>query len=257
MIDNDIIVRRRDVVRAREMLLTLGYEDLPYASLEARLRIDFQYAMQRRTAEGAIINAELHWNAFSPLLYRVPEEVLWAHTEPFDLRGMQIAIFDPPLTLVHLAAHFAQHSFSEPRILRDVAAAWNLWGAQIDVDELVSLARQLGLAAVLEYALVAAGDLGLLRVAPPPIGSQRAAFVRRLLPPSRLSGSRPRHNYVRMLLGAVLAEPRRIPAWIFHNSFPPIDVIATVFRRPVTPGLYLRYLTRPLRPLARMLGWKL
>ncbi|MGH7856329.1 MAG: nucleotidyltransferase family protein, partial [Candidatus Binatia bacterium] len=254
MVDNDVMVRRRDVARARDVLISLGYEPLPFRDLAADLRTNFQYPMSRRVPGGAPAVAEIHWSAFPPDLYPVSEELLWRHVEPFELRGERLTVFDRPMTIVHLASHFAQHRFSEPRILRDLAAAWNLWGGSIDRSVLFEIARETGLLHALDYTFLSAADRGLLQAEPPRIGSRRAARLRRWLPASRLGEARPRHDYARMLLSLLLVDPRRLPRWILRRGFPPIETMAVIYGRPPSPALYLRYLTRPFRPLRRMLS---
>lgn len=254
MVDNDVMVRRGDAVRAHQTLLGLGYEDPPFRKLEPQLRVDFQHAMVRRLPSGATTHAELHWNAVSPRLYPVPEEILWSHVEPFDHRGAPVKVFDKPLTVVHLAAHFAQHRFSELRILRDLARAWTLWGASIDAAELESLAHRTGLVHALDFGLSSAHALGMLESAPPELGSKRAARLRAWLPAERLAETPPTRGYWRDLLMLSLADPPNVVRWLLPLLFPPIDNMAAILDRPVSPSLYLRYLTRPFRPLARMLG---
>jgi hypothetical protein len=169
-----------------------------------------------------------------------------------ELAGWRV--FDRPLTIIHLAAHFAQHLFAVRSILDDVAAAWNCWGAAIDHEDLVALAGAAELTAVLDFALSSAVDLGMLALPTPELRSPRAARLRRLLPAERLFTERPEVDHMRMLLALLLASPWRIPRWARNLLFPPIENMSVIVGRPVSPALYLRYFTRPLRPLGRLLG---
>ena len=94
----------------------------------------------------------------------------------------------------------------------------------------------------------------MLAAPAPELRSRRAARLRRLLPAERLFTARPEVDHTRMLLALLLASPRRIPRWARNLLFPPLENMAVIHGRPVSAALYLRYLTRPLRPVARMLG---
>ena len=252
--DNDVLVRRRDAREACLAMAGVGYRSIDDRTIDRQLDVDFQYRMARPVGAAGQVSAELHWSAFPTDLYPVEEEILWAHSEPFDIGSRWARVFDRPLTLIHLAAHFAQHLFAVRSILDDVAVAWNRWGATIDHEDLVALARAAELTAVLAFALGAAADLGMLAVPPPKLRSPRAARLRRLLPAERLFTPRPEVDHVRMLLALLLVSPRRIPRWARNLLFPPIESLSVIVGRPVSPALYLRYFTRPLRPIARMLG---
>jgi Uncharacterised nucleotidyltransferase len=254
MVDNDLLVRQADARRAYSLLEGLGYLSVDGRRIDDQLDYDYEFRLARPLPSDGWLGAELHWNCFARDLYPVAEAVLWQHTESFHWNERTINVFDRPLTVVHLAAHFAQADFAVPQTLRDVAQAWNLWYADADPAEALDLARQTGLIHALDFALLSASDLGLLCAAPPSIASPRAKRLRRLLPARRLWTARPSHDYVRWLLALLLVEPRRIPARLSRLAFPPLDNLAVIEGRPVSRALYLRYLTRPFRPVLRALG---
>jgi hypothetical protein len=232
----------------------VGYRSIDGRTIDRQLDADFQYRMARPVGADGEVSAELHWSAFPTDLYPIDEEILWTRSESFDLGSRWVRVFDRPLTLIHLAAHFAQHLFAVRSILDDVAVAWNRWGAAIDHEDLVALARATELTAVLDFALGSAADLGMLAPPAAELCSPRAARLRRLLPAERLFTPRPEVDHIRMLLALLLVNPRRIPRWARNLLFPPIENLSVIVGRPVSPALYLRYFTRPLRPLARVLG---
>jgi hypothetical protein len=252
--DNDILVRPRDVDRALEVLRDGGYEPLnPGLLARKEFRRTNQHALVHRLPAGGVALAELHWSAFHPWFFRVPEEIEWGHTQPFQLNGVAVRVFDEVLTLLHLTAHFAQHAFSEPWILRDVAAAWNTWHHDIDRGALLRLAQDTGTQHVLEFALRAAQDLDLL-VAPVRLtGSRRAGVLRRLLPVRRLFEPRPSPDHRRTMLVFLLTGLRQVPRYLAHGMFPTIEGMSVIYGRPVSGWLYLRYATRPFRALRRAL----
>jgi hypothetical protein len=254
ILDNDILVRPGDVHRAFAALRDCGYEPLiPGLVLRKELRRTNQHEMVLRPPAGGLAHAELHWAAFYPDFSDVPEEIEWGHTEPFRLNGVTLKVFDRPLTLLHLAAHFAQHAFSEGWILRDVAAAWNTWHREIDRDELLRLARDTGTEHVLEFALRAAEDLDLLVAPAPRTCSRRATLLRRLLPTRRLFEARPNPDHRRRMLVFLLTGLRRVPRSLVCGMFPTIEHMSAIYDRPITGWLYLRYATRPFRALRRAL----
>jgi hypothetical protein len=249
--DNDVMVRKADCAHAVGALTELGYESIDCRTIERQVDVDFQFRMVRRLGAESVL-AELHWNAFPQDLYPVAEDLLWSRTERFALRGREVLVFDRPLTILHLAAHFAQHCFAEPKILRDLAWAWNRWGHDTDSAELVALARRTRLIHALDYALRSAAALGMLDSAPPQVCSLRASALLRLLPPQRLNRPLEQVPYSRMVLALLLAPVGRIPLWGWKLLFPSLENLAVIHDRPVSRHLYLRYLTRPFRPVARL-----
>jgi hypothetical protein len=57
------------------------------------------------------------------------------------------------------------------------------------------------------------------------------------------------NDYARLVALALLAEPRRLPHWLARQIFPPIEVMALIYRTRVSPELYWRYASRLLRPI--------
>ena len=253
MADNDLLVHRADVFRARDVLVELGYRLPRFLRLESQLDLMHAYRLRRPLAEKSFLDADLHWTITLPRLVDVPEECLWAHVEMLELGGERVRVFDPQMTILHLAWHFAVDYFANDKTLADLVRAWSMWGEQIDPDELVRLADRMRLRHVLAYALACVRHEGGAVPAVPEIDSRIARLVLRLVPPERRRIAGPWVAYRRIFVRALMADPRRWPRFLRHALFPPIDEMAEVLGRPVTPGLYLRYLTRPLQPVTRWL----
>jgi hypothetical protein len=251
MIDNDLLVRRGDAERAATVLGSRGYESIDDRKLANQLALDYEFRMRRPLPGGGFLYAELHWTPFSQLLYPVNEEQVWSRVEPYSWDGRTLRVFDRPLTLVHLAAHFMQSDFAIPQVLRDVATAWNRWFADTTAQPAIDLARELGLVHALDFALRSAADLGMLETSAPAIGSRRADRVRRLLPAEKLWTPRPVPDYERWFLALLLANPRRVPRWLWYAMFPPLENLAAIEGAPVSSALRWRYLLRPFRAFAR------
>lgn len=252
MVDNDILVRRRDVLRAAHCLYSLGYKPREFHTLQGDLRSTFQCALWRAPPGGGRVWVELHWSAFPPKMFPVPEELAWSRVEPFELRNQRVLVFDHTLTLVHLAAHFAQHECTHPRILADIAAAWNLWHDAIGETELLALANLTGVRPTLAYALGAASSLGWLTSEPPTLTSRRAPVLAKLLPARRLIEPEA-SQYARILFTALLLRPTQAIGWLIGHVAPPLETLAAVHERPISPWLYLRYASRPFRGLGRLI----
>lgn len=253
IIDNDVLVRRSDVARAVQALGALGYAPRPYLSLESQLAVHFHTALYR-VDNDVTVPVEVHWSPFRCPLYPENERLVWQHTELLDVGSRPVRVFDPPLTVVHLASHFVHHRASESRILRDVAWAWNKWQPHIDRSELHALAKAFRLDHALAYSLHIAAERSMLD-APPPFDTTPAQWLRRLVSAEDVTEvQQPRHDYARMLAMLVIAPPERVPRWLWNLVFPPIDVMASIYDRPATPALYLRYFTRLFRPIGRRMG---
>ena len=145
MVDNDLLVRRKDAASAFAALRDLGYESIDSRRVETQLDYDYEYRLSRALPAGGSVMAEIHWNITPQDLYPIDEEILWRHTEDFAWRDRRLRVFDRALTLVHLAAHFAQSDFASAQVLNDVAWTWNLWYAGQDCDAVLALAGETGL----------------------------------------------------------------------------------------------------------------
>lgn len=216
--DNDLLVHRDQVELAMAALAETGYRPKRHRVLADQLRAGFQIPLRRQVPGRAEVELDVHWAPFPPKLYPVEESVVWSHVENFDLPGGPVAVFDRPLTMVHLASHWAQGGFAEDRPLTDLSLAWRRWGGDAG-REAVNLAGQLGIHHLLDYALRAAETRGLVSGPRPTIGSARARRLARVLPCGRQG--RPAPDYPGMLLALSLAGPRRLPGALFAAIAPP------------------------------------
>lgn len=249
-VDNDLLVQRADVQRAAALLAALGYVAAPGRTLAADLASTFQHPMRRGIAHGAVLRAELHWQAFPPELFAVPEHELWQHAVPFFLGGQRLLVFDEPMTLLHLASHHVQHRCAEAKVLDDVGAAWRSYGSTVDTQELLRLAVRFGLTGALAFSLDAANRAGSCD-APSPVKSRRAALLARWLPPAS-HGVEP--SYSSVFGSLLLASPAKISGALLRELFPPLEILARVYGVEPSPRLFLRYPLRLLRPARRWLS---
>lgn len=246
-IDNDILVRPRDVPRAMTALTEVGYVSAPGRTLDADREATFQHPLRRTVPSGVTARLELHWNAFPPHLFTASEAILWSRLETCELGQLRLTVFDPELTLVHLASHFVQHRCAEVRILEDIARALTCWRDRLDRDALAGLADAIGARAAVAFALRATWELGMTQ-ARPLVRDWRADVVMRWLPVDELRRSGA-PSYSRMALSLLLGAPERWPTALRHELFPHPSVLARIFAidAPTRPHVwYLRRLARPL-----------
>lgn len=215
-VDVDLLVRRRDVARATESLGDLGYHARSPQEVAARLKAHRAVVL----AGPAGVPIDLHWSPFPAVLYPASEETVFANVEPFELPGMTVAVFNRPLTVIHLAAQYAQGGFTEIRMVADLAAAWSAWAEPRMANQVAALSRVLGVHHTVDYAFGVADRLGLLDRPSPLIRSVPARRLSWLLPrgrPATATGP----DYVGMCLALGLADPIRAAASLRWAAWPP------------------------------------
>ncbi|HEX2880524.1 MAG TPA: nucleotidyltransferase family protein, partial [Polyangiaceae bacterium] len=199
--DNDLLIQSEDQQRAIDVLQGLGYRSKRDAATS--LRYDGRATFRRSGAQGEAI-VDLHCKAFEPLLFAVPEDLVWQQREQVDLGGYRVSVLNREFTVLHQAAHCAQHAMMEPRALRDFARAWNEWGGGLDLTKMEEVARSYGLLDAFMFGLWVAQDLGMLLRAPPSWPAPRAQRLRRVLSTRRLLRAAPEMPYLRMASMGVL-----------------------------------------------------
>ena len=142
--DLDILVHRRDVYEAEEVLVSLGYRpqhSLGRTQKEAFLRSRIEHVFT--SADGDSI-VELHWGiAERELSFPLDVERLWERLEVVPLGGREVPIFSAEDSLLILCAHGSKH-------------LWERLGWVCDVAELVHSHPEL----VWEQSFVQARALG-------------------------------------------------------------------------------------------------
>ena len=254
--DNDLLVRVNDLARALGVLEQLGYclppsyrHRHPLAARTPEWQLPL---LCRKDATGPML-AELHWTPFPPRLFPVSLAALWDHTIGYSLRdGASVRVLDQPLTLVHLASHYVQHAAVERWILEDFAAGWNRWSPALGPEAVRAQAEPFGLRDVLDYTLLHAGALGLLRAHAPERSSGKARLLARVVPHTgEVLGDNAYR--ARSTALALLAHPSRIPGALAAETWPPLTTMTRLHDMAISPRLLSRYASRPLRPLLRML----
>ena len=158
-IDLDILVRKRDVRPARDLLKTRGYRprlSLTTAQESALLDAHCEYALQR---EGDGICVELHWEIVPPE-FGLAEKAwgFWDIARPVPLLGSTILCPPPEDLLLILCVHGSKHLWRRIGWVCDVA---ELVRAHTDLDwsRAFGRARSLGAERMMRLGLCLAGEL--------------------------------------------------------------------------------------------------
>jgi hypothetical protein len=125
-VDLDVIVRKSDVPRARDLLLAEGYalsKSLTLAQQDLLLRT--QHNLQFARDERRLL-LELHWEV-APHLFAssVQENELWQHLETIEFRGTEMKTLSADDLLFSLCVHGSRH-------------LWERLGWICDIAELIS-----------------------------------------------------------------------------------------------------------------------
>ena len=121
-VDLDVIVRKSDVPRARDLLLAEGYiptKCLTIAQQDLLLRTqhNFQFARDDRR-----LLLELHWEV-APHLFAssVQENELWQHLETINVRGTELKTLSAADLLFSLCVHGSRHLWERLGWICDIA----------------------------------------------------------------------------------------------------------------------------------------
>jgi hypothetical protein len=119
--DLDVLIHKKDVLRAREILTSLGYEPrhrMTSTQEAASLQYDRQYPFVRD--DGSIV--ELHWTpAPRAVSYFLSPEQFWGNTRRVRLGGGTVSTFGPEDTILVLCVHGSSHLWERLSWICDVA----------------------------------------------------------------------------------------------------------------------------------------
>lgn len=121
-VDLDVIVRKSDVLQARELLLNDGYTPAKSLSLsQHELLLRTQHNLQFSRDDHRLI-VELHWDV-APHLFAssVNTDRLWQNLITLDLNGTQVKTFNAEDLLFSLCVHGSRHLWERLGWICDVA----------------------------------------------------------------------------------------------------------------------------------------
>ena len=139
-VDLDVLLHKKDVLRARDLLMSLGYRPefkLNSAQEAAYLRAQSEHKVMRD--EGAVI-VELHWQiAERYFSFPLDPASLSGRLEPISLAGREVWTFSPEDLLLILCVHGTKH-------------LWERLAWMCDVGKLISTSEALDWHWVVEQA---------------------------------------------------------------------------------------------------------
>jgi len=157
--DLDILVRRRDVLRAKDLLIDEGFALLPpLEEVQLAMMLRTQYHLPfLRDARRMVV--ELHWQV-SARLFSAPldSETLWQRSGYADFAGITIKTLAPEDLLLSLCVHGTKHMWEKLSWAADIAQLLEVEQA-LNWQLLLERARRTGTERMLLLGLYVAHDL--------------------------------------------------------------------------------------------------
>jgi hypothetical protein len=165
-VDLDILVREQDAIKAKDMLLSLGYRPQYQQPAEQEAAFHVLRKVYELVRDDGRVIVELHWAITSRTFpFALDPNSLWVGTEMVSLEGTQVRNLGPEDLLLVLSVHGAKHHWGKLMWICDIAEVVRSYADKIDWGQLMTRARSLGAARILSLALFLARDL--LEVAVP------------------------------------------------------------------------------------------
>jgi hypothetical protein len=143
-VDLDLMVRRNDVQRAREVLLSEDYETSQLLDpRQEQVLLKTQHNVLFSKDNGQLI-VELHWRVATQLFAAsVSAEELWPNLENGELAGVPVKLFSHNDLLFSLCVHGSRHLWERLSWICDVAAFIMRRACATDTERMVLLGLHL------------------------------------------------------------------------------------------------------------------
>jgi hypothetical protein len=153
--DIDLLVRREDILRARDLLLQLEYQrDYTAESEDALVSGDHALELSRLGTK-----VELQSALFERYLrFDLGNDAIWANAATIDIAGRRVRVLDSPRLLVFICAHGAKHEWTRLRWVCDVAQLADRLTSE-EVRETLSVADAAGAHGILALGLRLTGQV--------------------------------------------------------------------------------------------------
>lgn len=154
--DLDIMVRKEDVLSAKDLLLKDGYTpevELTPLQEESLLRSQCEYVFYRKKPRTLV---EVHWR-FDPAMYIIDFDAhgIWARLRSLELEGRRVMSISPEDMLLALCSHGARHAWNQMRLVCDLAGLIQVEVA-LDWEQVMRNAASLGAERILHLGLLLA-----------------------------------------------------------------------------------------------------
>jgi hypothetical protein len=262
--DLDILVPKHDIMRAKTLLISLGYRpwyQFTAAQEAAHLRSFHAYTFTRNDG---MITIDLHWRFVpSPFYFPFNLEHLWQRTEKVPFAGTMIRNIPPEDLLLILCVHGAKDRWSRLKWICDIAELIRTHG-RLDWTRVIEQARALNNESKLLLGLLLASDLlgaalpedVLQRVQTSPVVKSLATQVREgLFSASDILTEKVQGIVLHLRVTDRLQD--RVAYWLYclHLVITPNAADHALLALPVCCS-FLYYLLRPIR-LVRTYGLRL
>lgn len=157
--DLDILVHRRDVPKAGEVLASIGYQpryQLTRTQEAAFLRSQREHPFRRYDGKSVV---ELHWEIAEKHFFPLDNERLWERLNRIPLAGNTILNLSPENMLLVLCVHGARHAWERLEWVCDVAELIRVHREVMGWEQLMARACTLGNERMLLLGLYLANDL--------------------------------------------------------------------------------------------------
>lgn len=158
-VDLDILIRERDVLKARDLLLSQGYrpdERWTPRQEAVLLQASHEYTFVH---DDKRVKVEVHWRITSRYFsFPLDSERLWVRLRPSSLLGKEVPGFSPEDLFLILCAHGTIHLWQQLELICAVAELVRA-GEELDWDQVMTEARELGGERMLFLGLCLADDL--------------------------------------------------------------------------------------------------
>jgi hypothetical protein len=178
--DLDILVRPEQVQRAKEILVSAGFQPASYISdLQQRLLLNCVCEYEFTSQDGSL-SVEIHWRVVSPEFgFDFPDDTAWQRLQTVRMGSRSLPTLATEDLLLALAAHGTSHLWNRLIWITDIAQLMRL--CAIDWDCLLSRADAFHVRRMLLLGLSLANQL-LGATIPPSVATliERDATISRL-----------------------------------------------------------------------------
>jgi hypothetical protein len=158
--DLDILVRERDAMTAKDLLLSSGYRLLYQGTAEQEDAFHSVRKVCELVREDGRVAVELHWAITSHTFYfPLDPASLWNQVERVSLQGASVPNLGTADLLIVLCVHGAKHHWGRLMWICDIAEVLRAYSNKIDWSSLMKRARSLGGARMLALGLLLAREL--------------------------------------------------------------------------------------------------
>ncbi len=157
--DLDILVRDRELSRARDALFAAGFSPVLQLTDDQRASIVLSGHHEQLQHVGSGTTVELHWSLNNrALTHDAFEHQWWEELQPISIGGVAMHTLGPERMLLYLCMHGGKHSWARLSWLCDLHRALHTY-PRADWEEIWRLAHQNGAARMVAIGLGLVNDL--------------------------------------------------------------------------------------------------